>query len=526
MRGCARREGLIIVPELRRALTAAGRRQAGSCVSLGRLTNHTASPTTRRLAAPVLCVSSSREGCPARAFGSRSRPAASPAVSAAAADRDDEDEDDDDFESDLASELGLGLLGGAGSALETSPAEGQQGSDDGEVDQHWERLMALGGSAAGRGAGGSGKGINSGGAAAVSSSSFLPPPSQRHVHLSSDELSGYFEAGDEENRSAGFDELLPEVEEIVLFETDEQRVRREAETTEEVARLRRAVEASDGGRRVQLLPHRLADDPRDRNTASEEMGADFLGPGREDLLDEVAPNLTQYPLTVRRWVVDALAQKGRYSDSGDWIPHVAQPIDTLLDSLGLSSPSSANERKSRSLGGGEGAVDKVARGELNDNYLKMDPLVAKTRLDKLRQEYENLPEDLKGGYRFGILPEEIEEADLPEKLRLNLSMAAASPRERKQFRIAQAVKKFGRKEGDTGSPEVQIAVMTLKAEELANHMTDNHKDKHNERRLKMLLSDRKKMMAYLKGQSVKRYYDCIQTLGLSDMVRAKTMWGV
>jgi hypothetical protein len=61
--------------------------------------------------------------------------------------------------------------------------------------------------------------------------------------------------------------------------------------------------------------------------------------------------------------------------------------------------------------------------------------------------------DLRGHFRFGVTKEEIE--PYPDKLKQLFSFASASQREKNQFRIQQAIEAWKRKEGDTGSPEVQ-----------------------------------------------------------------------
>ncbi|MDI9355248.1 MAG: 30S ribosomal protein S15 [Cyanobium sp. MAG06] len=67
---------------------------------------------------------------------------------------------------------------------------------------------------------------------------------------------------------------------------------------------------------------------------------------------------------------------------------------------------------------------------------------------------------------------------------------------------------------DTGSPEVQVAILTRRIEELANHLKRNKKDKHSRRGLVQMVMNRKKHLKYLEENSTKRYKAIKTTLGL------------
>ena len=67
---------------------------------------------------------------------------------------------------------------------------------------------------------------------------------------------------------------------------------------------------------------------------------------------------------------------------------------------------------------------------------------------------------------------------------------------------------------DTGSPEVQIAILTKRIDELAAHLKKNAKDNHSRRGLLQMVADRKKHMKYLEKKNVKRYGSLIKKLGL------------
>jgi len=78
------------------------------------------------------------------------------------------------------------------------------------------------------------------------------------------------------------------------------------------------------------------------------------------------------------------------------------------------------------------------------------------------------------------------------------------------------VKKYGRKEKDTGSPEVQVALLTERINTLVDHLKSNKKDNHSRRGLLLLVSQRKKLLMYLQGKDTTRYQSLIQSLGLRN----------
>ena len=68
--------------------------------------------------------------------------------------------------------------------------------------------------------------------------------------------------------------------------------------------------------------------------------------------------------------------------------------------------------------------------------------------------------------------------------------------------------------GDTGSPEVQVAILTERIRNLTEHFKDHHKDNHSRRGLLMMVNKRRSLLAYLKKKDVERYNNLIQKLGL------------
>jgi small subunit ribosomal protein S15 len=81
-------------------------------------------------------------------------------------------------------------------------------------------------------------------------------------------------------------------------------------------------------------------------------------------------------------------------------------------------------------------------------------------------------------------------------------------------RKSAVVQKFARKPGDTGSPEVQIALLSERISYLTEHFKVHAKDHHSRRGLLMLVGQRRRLLDYLKAKSVDRYRAVIQSLGI------------
>lgn len=76
------------------------------------------------------------------------------------------------------------------------------------------------------------------------------------------------------------------------------------------------------------------------------------------------------------------------------------------------------------------------------------------------------------------------------------------------------VEKFGRETGDTGSPEVQVALLSERIKALGPHFEKNKKDHHSRRGLLKMVNQRRKLLDYLKKKDVGRYQKLIGELGL------------
>jgi small subunit ribosomal protein S15 len=82
--------------------------------------------------------------------------------------------------------------------------------------------------------------------------------------------------------------------------------------------------------------------------------------------------------------------------------------------------------------------------------------------------------------------------------------------ERKQ----DVIKEHARDKNDTGSPEVQIAILTSRIQTLTDHFKSHAKDNHSRRGLLMMVNKRRSLLDYLRGEDAQRYTDLIAKLGL------------
>ncbi|MGH6659886.1 MAG: 30S ribosomal protein S15 [Sphingomicrobium sp.] len=81
-------------------------------------------------------------------------------------------------------------------------------------------------------------------------------------------------------------------------------------------------------------------------------------------------------------------------------------------------------------------------------------------------------------------------------------------------RKGKLIKEHGRIDGDTGSPEVQVAILTERILNLTEHFKTHAKDNHSRRGLLMLVNKRRSLLDYLRGEDEQRYTDLIAKLGL------------
>jgi small subunit ribosomal protein S15 len=83
-----------------------------------------------------------------------------------------------------------------------------------------------------------------------------------------------------------------------------------------------------------------------------------------------------------------------------------------------------------------------------------------------------------------------------------------------EFNKQELIAKFGRTEGDTGSPEVQIALLTARINHLTEHLKAHKNDHHSRRGMLQMVGHRKGLLDYLKSTDIERYRAIIAELGL------------
>lgn len=88
-------------------------------------------------------------------------------------------------------------------------------------------------------------------------------------------------------------------------------------------------------------------------------------------------------------------------------------------------------------------------------------------------------------------------------------MAAILPQDKQAI-----ITRFARTPGDTGSPEVQVALITQRITHLTEHLKEHHHDHHSRRGLLMLVGQRRRLLNYLKDKDINRYRDLIAELEL------------
>ncbi|MBG53165.1 MAG: 30S ribosomal protein S15 [Alphaproteobacteria bacterium] len=81
-------------------------------------------------------------------------------------------------------------------------------------------------------------------------------------------------------------------------------------------------------------------------------------------------------------------------------------------------------------------------------------------------------------------------------------------------RKQELIKEYAQGAGDTGSPEVQVAILTERINNLTGHFKSHNKDNHSRRGLLKMVSQRRRLLDYVKGKSQARYEDLIKRLGI------------
>ncbi len=85
-------------------------------------------------------------------------------------------------------------------------------------------------------------------------------------------------------------------------------------------------------------------------------------------------------------------------------------------------------------------------------------------------------------------------------------------------RTAELIKEFGKGEGDSGSPEVQVAILSERIRNLTEHLKVHKKDNHSRRGLMMLIGKRRGLLKYIKNRDIEEYRVLIKKLGIRDNI--------
>lgn len=131
-----------------------------------------------------------------------------------------------------------------------------------------------------------------------------------------------------------------------------------------------------------------------------------------------------------------------------------------------------------------------------------------------KNEGDKLAASLAYGLTDTDLSAVVGENALSEQLKTVLTLQYASQPELNKFNKLQAMKLFGRCPNDTGSPEVQAAILTIKIGYLMKHAEHHKHDYTAKRQIVKLIHDRKKHMKYLKRLSLPRFFELLDKLGL------------
>ncbi len=85
-------------------------------------------------------------------------------------------------------------------------------------------------------------------------------------------------------------------------------------------------------------------------------------------------------------------------------------------------------------------------------------------------------------------------------------------------RVAELIKEFGKNEKDSGSPEVQVAILTERIKNLTEHLKVHKQDNHTRRGLMKLIGKRRGLLKYIKNRNIEDYRDLIAKLGIRDNI--------
>lgn len=84
--------------------------------------------------------------------------------------------------------------------------------------------------------------------------------------------------------------------------------------------------------------------------------------------------------------------------------------------------------------------------------------------------------------------------------------------------VKELIKTYGKSDSDSGSPEVQVAILTIRIKNLTEHLKEHKQDNHTRRGLMKLIGKRRGMLKYIKNRNIDEYRELINKLGIRDNI--------
>lgn len=211
----------------------------------------------------------------------------------------------------------------------------------------------------------------------------------------------------------------------------------------------------------------------------------FGGVGKKSSTLEDLRYFRFYPKEVQKWVIDAKHPYGRFNIFGEWEEEEGSPLTSEVN-MAIPVPT---------------VPPKVIGKGRNIRERLMYP-----------PDKRSLPEDVQGKFRYGITEEEAR--GIPPNVRNILTLEYGTNKEVYSERVKSIIEKFQRFQGDTGSPEVQIAILSERIKRQTHHKLTHHKDFNGHRGLQRSISRRKALMRYLGKKDPMKLMDIANELNI------------
>lgn len=223
-----------------------------------------------------------------------------------------------------------------------------------------------------------------------------------------------------------------------------------------------------------------------------------------------------YPRTVKQWVNDAKVppiwydEEGRYHEDakGDKAAEEEEMHNRMVrgDPDGFGKLFLLIDRAHhRTEGASAESVDYMMPIKPGETGLQRVDMEVVKRMEPPMHRIA-LPKDLLGQYKWGITRGDVMKLGCSLKMKVILSFEFCNEQDINEFRIRRAIRKWQRFPGDTGSSEVQVAVLTERAYYLARHLQRHPKDKATQYGYKKLLGKRSRLLKYLKRRNIRTYF--------------------